>query len=458
MKKKIIYFACALLFFTAERCFSSGTTAANFLKIGVGARNIGMGEAAVAVTDDINSVYWNPAGLAHIVQPVFTFAHTQWFQDIQYEQIGFAKQYNTGRDIGGFSKLSLGVNIFRLSVKKFEGRSATDDKIGSVGASDTAFVISGASDLRTFKSFPSKSGSELYGGVNLKYISQQLYTYSASAFALDLGLQWYEASKIVKKGWRAGVNIQNLGTKIKFDEVAGSLPMNTKLGVGYRYILAGDPVTFDMDFNMPNDEDSYVCTGVEYLVKDLLALRVGFRSGVDIGSGIRAGIGINAGLYSIDYAFAGFGDLGGTHRVSLNIKLGKVPSILRLEDKTALIKHHMTRGGKLFEQGRFAEAVLEFNTVLMEEPLNKEAFESMLKANDKLVEMEKMMPTTITEVPKVKDKAAAKTHYLRGIKLYSAGKPEQAILELDNALKMDPKYKLAKKAKEKILEEMRKTK
>ena len=43
---------------------SAGTTSAEILKVGVGARAIAMGEASTALTDDVNSLYWNPAGLA----------------------------------------------------------------------------------------------------------------------------------------------------------------------------------------------------------------------------------------------------------------------------------------------------------------------------------------------------------------------------------------------------------
>ena len=48
-------------------CFSDeihryGTTAANFLEIGIGSASGGMGEAYVAVANDLSAIYWNPAG------------------------------------------------------------------------------------------------------------------------------------------------------------------------------------------------------------------------------------------------------------------------------------------------------------------------------------------------------------------------------------------------------------
>ena len=43
-----------------------GVRAAEFLEIPVGARGIGMGSAYSAVTDDISSIWWNPAGLGFL--------------------------------------------------------------------------------------------------------------------------------------------------------------------------------------------------------------------------------------------------------------------------------------------------------------------------------------------------------------------------------------------------------
>lgn len=43
-----------------------GTSMANFLKVGVGARALAMGDAYVALCDDISSLYWNPGALDRI--------------------------------------------------------------------------------------------------------------------------------------------------------------------------------------------------------------------------------------------------------------------------------------------------------------------------------------------------------------------------------------------------------
>ena len=70
MKRLISITAVAGLLFQSHYSVFSGLKSRNdggaklILKIGVGARAIGMGEAYTAQADDVSSLYWNPAGLA----------------------------------------------------------------------------------------------------------------------------------------------------------------------------------------------------------------------------------------------------------------------------------------------------------------------------------------------------------------------------------------------------------
>ena len=59
-----------------------GTTAANFLEIGVGSRATSMGDAYVAVANDVSSIYWNPAGLASVSNSSALFMVQPWLVEI----------------------------------------------------------------------------------------------------------------------------------------------------------------------------------------------------------------------------------------------------------------------------------------------------------------------------------------------------------------------------------------
>src|SRR5580765_949262 len=63
----------------------AGTSSGSFLKIGVGARAVALGESFVAVANDPSTIYWNPAGLASLQRQEIQFSHAGWPADINYE-------------------------------------------------------------------------------------------------------------------------------------------------------------------------------------------------------------------------------------------------------------------------------------------------------------------------------------------------------------------------------------
>ena len=61
---KNLFIASLIFISLANSQYRYGTTSANFLEIGTSSRAVSMGEAFVSLADDVNSAYWNPAGLA----------------------------------------------------------------------------------------------------------------------------------------------------------------------------------------------------------------------------------------------------------------------------------------------------------------------------------------------------------------------------------------------------------
>ncbi|MGY8692534.1 MAG: UPF0164 family protein, partial [Candidatus Poseidoniales archaeon] len=66
----------------AQMIHRYGTTTGNFLEIGVDSEGSAMGDAFVAVSDDISSIYWNPAGLASLKMPKLAFMSQPWIAGI----------------------------------------------------------------------------------------------------------------------------------------------------------------------------------------------------------------------------------------------------------------------------------------------------------------------------------------------------------------------------------------
>jgi hypothetical protein len=319
--KKLILFIIMLLLISVPAILlfaaGPGTSAANFLKLGVGARAAGMGESFAAVADDISSVCWNPAGLARLKSAMFSASHTVWFQDINYEFLGF------GMPLPPRMNGTIAMSAQYLYLNDMERRTSnTAEPEGRFGADDLVVTMSYA------RSLTSRIGT----GINIKTIRQQIDNKTASAYAADLGLQ-YRAGQF---GY--GAAIQNIGTSVKFINESFPLPRNYKFGIAWMPL--GTALTVALDVNKPLDNKIDVHIGTEYWLGDIVAFRAGYLKGDAVqrnaltgkgfsGStkpelaaytGMMAGAGFKILNYGLDYAFVPYGELGNTHRISLNVK------------------------------------------------------------------------------------------------------------------------------------------
>lgn len=302
----------------------AGTTSAAFLKIGVGARAVAMGEAYVAVADDVDAIYWNPAGLIQLKKHEITTMHNEWFQNIRYEYVGYVYPFGTGRTAG----ISLGL-LYMSDIEKRTWLGETPETQPQSYES-----LFGASDFAGTLSYSQWLSYRLMGGINAKFIYEKIDVYNAYDVAFDIGLLYKTGIDTLN----LGLNIQNLGPKIKFRERGFFLPINAKLGASYK--ITDWDLLLALDLNQSIDNYLKIHTGAEYWFMDMVAVRGGYRYkwyGNDLGvlSGLTAGIGLkisnifnSAGIHfdavdlQLDYAFVPYGDLGLTHRISLTGKFG----------------------------------------------------------------------------------------------------------------------------------------
>lgn len=281
----------------------AGTSAAQYLKLGAGARVTALGDAGAALAGDSTAIYWNPAGLNGITARSATVMHAVWLEDISYDWASFALPYGDRGVFGlGAQYLSYG------SIKKLD---STGLETGELNPSDLCVALSYAKSFR---------GLDL--GVNVKYVSLKIQN-SASAYAADLGVQ-YKVKSASDHKFTLGFAAQNMGTKVKFASKEDSLPMNFKFGGAYSL---KDNWLAVLDVNAPVDNAVNVGAGTEYdlKIKEKLELfgRAGYNTrSLDAGglSGVTAGIGVKYLDYCFDYAYVPYGDLGSTQRLSLTVK------------------------------------------------------------------------------------------------------------------------------------------
>src|SRR4051794_22323568 len=131
---KLLPIPLMFLLLSAAAGSDSGTTSANFLKLGIGPRAIAMGEAQVGLADDVYATYWNPAGLSQLQVQEAGFVHTQYLQSITEQFAAYAYPHPK---LGTFAG-----SVTYLNVGKFDSYDAGGQATGQVGASDTALAFS----------------------------------------------------------------------------------------------------------------------------------------------------------------------------------------------------------------------------------------------------------------------------------------------------------------------------
>lgn len=75
--------------FLFSNLYGAGTTGFNFLRMNIGSRAQGMGNAFTAISSDINGLYFNPASVGFSVRPTLMFYHAKWFEDLSVENLSF---------------------------------------------------------------------------------------------------------------------------------------------------------------------------------------------------------------------------------------------------------------------------------------------------------------------------------------------------------------------------------
>ncbi|MFH1379609.1 MAG: PorV/PorQ family protein [bacterium] len=293
-----------------------GTTGAQFLKIGIGARPVGMGYAYSAVADDLNALYYNPAGLANQKDRQATASYLSYWQDVSIGFLAYSQQLFKGTFGVGLSYLSIGgIEKRSLSFVNDTNNAAGDDlPEGKFGASDAALYLSYAN-----KELLGQFVEGLDVGASIKALHQEIDDESANTPALDLAALYQTPITNLN----ASLGVFNIGPEVKFVDEGDPLPMMVRLGVSYRMFNNKLLLVADADEYFI-DERFYGKAGAEYKLIEVLSLRAGYQMGMDseLGgmAGLGTGIGFNIWNIQTDYAFAPFGELGDTHRISISTK------------------------------------------------------------------------------------------------------------------------------------------
>jgi hypothetical protein len=310
--------ACSVVL-AGDALAGPGETGLAFLRVGVGTDAAGMGNAYTSQVSDATATYWNPAGLARMNGTDVFLMHNEFIADLRLEYAAVART---------FGRHGVGLSFNGLFTSDLEGRDENGEITGDVGYNDLALTLGYAYMLSDALSVG------LNGKLLREFIGDPAATedHVASGFAVDVGAQYHTERLLF------GVAAQNLGSDLSFNEVqivsqsgpgsvvggeAFSLPVSLQGGVTFRpgwNVLEGG-VEVALEARQVNDGTFSTHMGARYAYRDLAALSVGYRSGLDT-EDVSFGLQLTRERLRVGYAFVPFSDdLGNSHRLSLGYHL-----------------------------------------------------------------------------------------------------------------------------------------
>jgi hypothetical protein len=331
MKKK--YFLKSLIIIQVILSFNicsqnvskTGTTAASFLEISIGAKAIGMGSAFVSVANDVTALYWNPSGISRAEKYEAVISHNEWLAATNFDFAGLILP------LGDFGTLGL----------SFTSLNMDDMKVRTVDQPDGTGEFFSAGDIAVGVSYARNLTDRFSIGFTGKYIQQKIWHMSATAFALDIGTLF---KTDLLGGLNIGASLSNFGTSmtlqgrdtryfIRVDETklgsneriptniemdSWELPLIFQIGVSTNAINTEDyRLTLAADAIHPNNDFESVNIGGEFSFMGFIIFRGGWQSLFlkDAEGGLSLGVGLNSkmlfseAIVKFDYAFRDFGRL-----------------------------------------------------------------------------------------------------------------------------------------------------
>jgi hypothetical protein len=339
---------------------SYGTTSAEFLLFGAGARGTALGGAFAALATDVSSLYYNPGGSALVARPGVMISTYDYVADTRYSWGGLIFPFSGGsRSVG----VQVGTFGFKdqpvYTVEQPEGT-------GSVYSVSETFV--GLTGSQNFS-------DRFSAGITAKGIFDQLGTANGRAFAVDFGTNFHShlnghpiafSFVLANLGTNLSYSGQDLNTNTPRDPIPGepdvpnnpqpsefrttgfNLPTIFRVGLSYDLMTAeSNRLTLLGDFNQPNNNKAGFSGGAEWASQHLGGSNFGFAvrgSYSYLGSnnvtltnpqsqtalsdeenlqGLAFGGGLNYGSENFDlgfdYAWKYQGVLGGTNFFSVTV-------------------------------------------------------------------------------------------------------------------------------------------
>ena len=325
---------------------TGGLSAFSFLKLPPSSRLTALGGSLIAVRDDDPALaVLNPAALNGYMHQGMTFQHNFHFDGIYNGYAGYAHQLQ-GKDItlhGGIQFMQYG---------EFDLADEFGNLQGTFDASDLALTLGAAK----------KISDQFSAGVNMRFVSSNLESYSSSALLFDIGGSYWNA----ERQFGAGLVLRNVGAQLStYAGESEDVPIDLQIGIAKRLqhlpfrfsvtahslnqwnlrfdnLFAEEPTTIIGEESNQTSQFSkeldnffrHMIFGGEFLLgkNDDLQVRVGYnhqrRKELTVSSlrsfaGFSAGFGLRIKQFVLDYGFGVYHIAGSTQHIGIATNLSR---------------------------------------------------------------------------------------------------------------------------------------
>lgn len=336
-----------------------GTTAAEFLLLGAGARGTALGGAFAAIATDVSSLYYNPAGAALMTRPGVMLSTYTYVADTRYSWGGVALPFG-----GGTSAFGIQLGTFGFD----------DQPVYTVGQPEGTGAVYSVSETFAGLTYARNFSDRFSAGITAKFIFDKLGEAEGNAFGVDFGTNFH--AMLANHPIRFSFVLANLGTNLSYsgsalfsetprtplpgEQPVPSLPQPTefrtkgfglpttfRVGLAYDLIAQeSNRLTLLSDFNQPTSNGAGFVVGSEWALQRLggSGFGVGLRgsysyqpaNNIDVsepsftaltdeenlhGLALGGGLNFGAGNFNVgfDYAWKYLGILGSTNFFSVTL-------------------------------------------------------------------------------------------------------------------------------------------
>jgi hypothetical protein len=299
-----------LTLLAASTALTETNTVFNFLRNDTSPRAAAMAGSFVSITNDPNSIFYNPAGLSTLETPMGSIGFFKHLLDVNAGYASYSQPYE---DLGYF-----GIGVLYTHYGTFDETDDLGNTLGTFTANDMAFVVGYSTQVE----------ENVHLGANVKYIHSSIAQYSSSGIAGDIGALY----RIPESRITIGASVRNIGAQLSsYMSTKEDLPLDVM--VGFSVIPRGLPLLLNINFHKLNEDQPNFgerfrafSVGGEFTLSRVLQARVGYdnekRKDLKIGTstglaGFSGGVGITVNEYRVDYSMSSLGKVGNLHRISI---------------------------------------------------------------------------------------------------------------------------------------------